>query len=1139
MKRRIWAAAMAFVLTLSLIPETALAGWHLDSDIAYPVTGGNLYIRPSSGEIVDCDWTVTRADIPASVGSVAVTQISYSAFLNCIDLTSVSIPSGITSIDGSMFGQCTKLREIRVEQSNPRYSSENGCLFNKNGTELVIVPGGREGTFIVPDNVASIERGAFNACGKLTDISIPSATVSISSDFSNCSSLKTFSVASDNPAFSSMDGVLFNKDKSILINYPCGKDGEYVVPSSVNSIADYAFLSCDNLTKLTIPDTVTELNKRPVGNCGNLKEVVLFCVVEYIDGFSSCPNLTSFTIPEGVKTIGAYAFSYCAGLEKVSIPLSLERIEYDAFEFCENIMDIYYAGSKEQWDAIDMSDRTAQIFQNAKLHTNQAAPDPTTGKVKVSNIKINAPQGTTVRAGESIQLTATVYPANATDKTVYWLYTDPNNIVSVDKNGKVTGLKAGKTAVGVLSCTGKLCDTIEITVVTKGLKDYSDYKYNFSNHASSFGYWKGIDVAWWNFGGYAIPKERYLQAGFSESEAESLIETWGGNCFGMSSSSVLFYTDYLKEEHYDSTVHRPIGFNAPKTEDYREKKLREMIELLQVSQFALSQPILSCHEIVSELDKGNPVTLGLTSNKGGHRVVIYDYSKSPNGNYVFAIYDCSSFVESVTYVNDNYWSFSYLDNSIEWQPYSYCTVDMLASKCDDIRNKNKNHAISLFAADTRTWLFTPASDLTITNKANQTTSITDDTLNGSVENINLTLRNYLAETPSYIITAPADEYTITGVNTLSMANDELSVDIEASGPITVSADLKTVTAGAGDFTVTYTTYGEDYDTMTLTGTASGEVTCVLGDNQATVTGADTLTASATVSEETVNMTETDTGGGKLATFGAAIPDREKTPAPEYDLNSGTYEAGQTLTFTKDDDTIVYYSIDGGEEAIYSLPLTIDRSMTITAHAEKYGYDDSDTVTLTYTLPEVEAPEPSVEAGTYQTAQYVDLFNGDYEADVYYTTDGEDPKEDGLLFGSSIILTEDTTVKAYAVKDGCASEVVTLKYDITLSDDFMLINAPSDQNGEVITADTLDNLTAVRLVVRKFGEGAKTGRFAVAFYDRDGRYLGMGSQQAEITKETDKITVPINGCFAEAAHMKVLLLDEAYRPVGGSEELDIH
>ena len=952
------------------------------------------------------------------------------------------------------------------------------------------------------------------------------------------------------------------------------------IKKGVTNIGNYAFAGCYNLVCISIPNSVTRIGNWGLEHCHNLKNISLPSSITHI-GHTAFANsgLLSLSISGGVVDIGEAAFQGCTALKSIQvadssqtysslngmlfnknrtellycparkagqiiIPGSVTTIGYCAFNEREDLTDVFFDGTETQWESVFINKGNEHLYDGtATIHFK---PDPS-GKVKVTGIKINTPQGTTVRVGERIQLTATVYPANATDKRVHWVFKDNTENISLNAEGLVFGRVAGKATVYALSADGRVSGSIQIRVVGR---DYSQYGYSFEHRDTSFGYTEG----------YRILPERYLQAGISKAKASVLQqEEWHGSCHGLSVSSILFYKNDLIEERYEGGIyHYPVEFLPPDDNTAGKKKLREMIELIQVSQnlpVYKEERFVHYNPIVYSLYKDNPVILSISASqynngnpildkKGnpttvGHAVVIYSFEETAS-SIIFDIYDCSGFIKQMIYNKaDNSIRFEYSNPYYNWNVIrGYCLYDVLKTVLNSIKAQN-NDAVSLLSLEQEdVFILTPAANLTIQNGSGQTAAIANGELSGTMENIGFSVSNYLAENPTYTIIAPTDEYTVAGVDTLSLANDDISVSIAATGPVTVSADLKTVTAGAGDFSVIYTTYGNDYDTMTLTGTSSGGVTCVLGEDQATVTGADTLTAVATVSEETVSMTVTESGSAKTASFGTAIPDREQTPAPEYDLESGTYEVGQTLTFTKDDDTVVYYSIDGGDEAIYSLPLTIDRSMTVTAHAEKYGYDDSDPVTLTYNLPEVGEPAPSVPAGSYSTPQFVDLSNGDYDADVYYTTDGQDPREDGFLFGSSILLTEDATIKACAVKDGCASDVVTFQYSFTIADGLSLTAAPTDQNGDEISAATLPDLTAVNLMIYRSGGGTETNRFSVAFYDKDGRFLGAGIRQAALQGELETVTVPVTGTYAGAATMKVFLLDEGYRPAGSCAEIAI-
>ncbi len=138
--------------------------------------------------------------------------------------------------------------------------------------------------------------------------------------FSGCSRLTKFSVAEENQNFSTIDGVLFSKDKTTLIAYPNAKARNYVIPSNVTTIENGAFSHCEGLASITIPEGVTSIR----------------------DGaFIYCQALSSITIPEGVTSIERVAFATCYYLNSIMIPSSVTSIELGAFSECYSVREIY------------------------------------------------------------------------------------------------------------------------------------------------------------------------------------------------------------------------------------------------------------------------------------------------------------------------------------------------------------------------------------------------------------------------------------------------------------------------------------------------------------------------------------------------------------------------------------------------------------------------------------------------------------------------------------------------------------------------------------------------------------------------------------------------------------------------------
>lgn len=303
-----------------------------------------------------------------------VEYIGNFAFGNCSKLTEVFIPASVSMMGSNVFIACSRLNEIIVDEDNLNYSNDdNGTLFNKEKTVILEYPSGNEReSYIIPETVKIISSQAFYN-SKLHEISIPNSVTKIekeafySSDkldkiyigsnitemdytsvFGNCSNLSEIIVSDNNSIFSSDEnGVLFDKNKSVLYVYPHGKtDLHYSVPDSVKEISSHAFQQNEFIESVIIPDSTAVIGVMAFYSCKNLSDVSIGKGLETIDiaAFSECDNLENINFPQSLKSINESAFFGCGNLMKINLPDNLNHIGREAFQFTS------YQFNEDNWN---------------------------------------------------------------------------------------------------------------------------------------------------------------------------------------------------------------------------------------------------------------------------------------------------------------------------------------------------------------------------------------------------------------------------------------------------------------------------------------------------------------------------------------------------------------------------------------------------------------------------------------------------------------------------------------------------------------------------------------------------------------------------------------------------------------------
>lgn len=426
--------ALSVIMTVVILTgifggmNISFAAW--SGDFKYSV------LSDGTVEITDYTGSASVLTIPGKIDGYTVTSIGVEAFAWHANITSIIIPSSVTSIGEYAFCYCDSLTEITVNESNPSYSSdEYGALFNKDKTTLIQYPIGSSRTeYSIPDSVTSIGEEAFRDCDSLKSVTIPDSVTSIGdSVFSGCVSLTKITVNENNFSYSSDEyGVLFNKDKTVLIQYPIGNARtEYLIPNtvisiensaflfgrnlikveiprsvtiigddafyqcikltsikipnSVTNIGDYTFFGCNCITEISIPDSVISIGDYAFSWCNSLTGITVnesnrsYCSDEYGVLFNKNKTVliqypidnsrTEYSIPHSVTSIGDAAFSGCDSLTSVKIGTNVTNVCFSAFEYCDSLENVYYTGSEEQWNNISI-ERNNEDLTNANIIFN-------------------------------------------------------------------------------------------------------------------------------------------------------------------------------------------------------------------------------------------------------------------------------------------------------------------------------------------------------------------------------------------------------------------------------------------------------------------------------------------------------------------------------------------------------------------------------------------------------------------------------------------------------------------------------------------------------------------------------------------------------------------------------------------------
>lgn len=288
-------ASFTVSLLLLVLPLAA------EAQFAFTTNGGVLSVARYTG-------SASEVVIPASTNGLPIVAVQDFAFSNDTNLTSVVTVDGLKSIGNYVFGYCSSLTNIAIAST-----------------------------------VTNIGRGAFYRCENLNIIVIPSGVINVGpAAFAGCFSLLAITVDASNTVYRTVNGVMFNKNLTVLTEYPNGLPGPYTIPFGVTAVGMQAFYLCTNLSEIIFPESLTNIDYAAFFQCSSLTNLALPGSLKTLGNyaFELCGGLPGIVLQEGLLSIGAGAFSQCSALRSVTIPKTVLSIGIEAFLDCPSLNSI-------------------------------------------------------------------------------------------------------------------------------------------------------------------------------------------------------------------------------------------------------------------------------------------------------------------------------------------------------------------------------------------------------------------------------------------------------------------------------------------------------------------------------------------------------------------------------------------------------------------------------------------------------------------------------------------------------------------------------------------------------------------------------------------------------------------------------
>ena len=480
------------------------------------------------GWAFNCCSRLTEIKLPEGLTSIGV-----GVFSGCSRLTEIKLPEGLTSIGGGAFRGCSSLTEIKLPEGITKIEGNtfSGC----SSLTSIDLPEGitnigwyefsecsRLTEIKLPEGITSIGWGVFSGCSSLTEIKLPEGITSIEGQaFSGCSSLTEIKLPEE---ITSIEYETF---------LGCSSLTEIKLPEGIISIGDSAFGNCNSLTEINLPEGITSIREGTFSGCSSLTEINLPEGITSIgvEAFYCCSSLTEIILPEGITSIGNYAFSGCSSLKEISIPRRMTNIKFatfgdcssltkvtipksiinirgEAFYGCEERIDVYYEGTREEWNQIkqpnplDVADEPSGLKYGSSYYDSDNDIEVSYGEGYYVYIHCNSVISGDNRQdafinvdNNSLSYTKTYGDAafqlegisKIGDGTLVYTVTSGKDVVEVSSSGMVTIKSFGEAAITIsMDATEHYrkakSKIIWITVNKEAVQIVSDYQYSVESN---------------------------------------------------------------------------------------------------------------------------------------------------------------------------------------------------------------------------------------------------------------------------------------------------------------------------------------------------------------------------------------------------------------------------------------------------------------------------------------------------------------------------------------------------------------------------------------------------------------------------------------------------------------------------------